>query len=79
MDKLWHYVCTVQVRPLGAQGIYTPVDFPVAMRKSSALPSELFAKWQELLGDEFEPGVMTHVNGCATCGENDRYFGGEEI
>ena len=79
MDKLWSFVCTVEVRPVGAQGIYSPVDFPVVMSKRLALPGELFSKWQDMVGDEFESNHMTHVNGCATCGEIDRHFSGEEV
>lgn len=75
----YRYICRVGVRPRGAIGIYTDVDFPVVLPTATATVGALFDQWQRLVGDEFQPDVMTHVNGQPTVGVGDAPFNGEEV
>lgn len=60
---MYRFICGIQVRPIGAEGVYQDMEFPIAMPTETATRRELFAKWQQLLGDELQPYVMTRVNG----------------
>lgn len=75
----YRYICRVGVRPIGAIGAYTDVDFPVVMPTPTATVDALFDQWQRLVGDEFQPYVMSHVNGQPTVGVGDAQFPGEEV
>jgi hypothetical protein len=79
MAKNYRYICTVGVRPIGAEGVYRDVDFSVVMPTATATASALFSQWQQLLGDELQPYVLSKVNGQPTAGMIDHSFPGEEV
>ena len=78
MEK-YAYICTVRLRPRGALGVCSEVDFPICMDKPRVLVRELWDKWYEMLGDEFQPDVIVKVNGQPTVGEIDRLWEGERV
>lgn len=74
----YRYDCTVLVRDIGAEGVYSPQVFTLLEVLPKQPARYLFSSWQEQWGDKLQPYVMTHVNGEETAGKIDQEFQGTE-
>lgn len=79
MEKRYRYICTVQVRPIGAEGLYADVNFPVLLDRSPATHREIWDEWYRMLGSEFQPNVIVKINGKPTLDTHGQLWHGEEM
>ena len=80
MQKRFRYIASVLVRPVGAQGVFTPTQFPVLLADAKATAGQVFDAWADLVGDDFESNGIHRINGAETLGVGvDYLFPGEEV
>jgi len=80
MEKRYRYIAAVLVRPVGAIGTFDAVQFPVVLPDARATVGQVFDKWQDLVGDDFESNGIHRINGEETLGVGvDYQFQGEEV
>jgi hypothetical protein len=78
--KRYRYIAAVLVRPAGAIGTFDAVQFPVILADATATAGQVFDKWQELAGEDFESNGIRIINGEETMGVGvDYQFQGEEV
>lgn len=78
--KRYRYIAAVLVRPVGAEGTFDAVQFPVVLPDAMATSGQIFDKWQDLAGDDFESNGILKINGEETMGVGvDYQFQGEEV
>jgi hypothetical protein len=78
--KRYKYIAAVLVRPVGADGTYDAVQFPIVLPDAMATAGQVFDKWQDLAGDDFESIGIRLINGEETMGVGvDYQFQGEEV
>jgi hypothetical protein len=76
----YRYIASVLVRPVGAQGVFTPTQFLVVLANAKATAGQVFDGWADLVGEDFESNGIHRINGEETLGVGvDYLFPGEEV